>query len=192
MKNFHRDAHHGIFVRPSGRYAYAFTNAFLMIFDVDQDLVSTQLGNTTWPDSSFLPYAVDSNRDSIIAVFGYVLNSNNEHKPCLYLLSVLNSTFIVMDHTWAYSPSSSNAWQSLMASWNVDTFLVKNVLSVSIDNDGNQTSRICTFQFSMLFRTELFPSACADADESKWQTFSAMSHCKRANSFELLMSLITI
>ncbi|CAF4156516.1 unnamed protein product, partial [Rotaria magnacalcarata] len=82
---------------PMGQYAYAFAQSFLLLYNLETDNVSIQLGNLTWPDSSFLPRAVDINQDLLVVVLGYVGNSSSKFTPCAYLLSRSGSNWTVTD-----------------------------------------------------------------------------------------------
>jgi hypothetical protein len=123
--------------RPTGQFAYAFTKNFLVIYDLDLDTVSTQLGNSTWPDTSFLPYAVDVSRDLLFIVLGYVGDSSTNYTPCAYLLTIVNGTFTVLD-VWLYTPPSSTSWQASLTNWDADVYAAKYDMSVSINDAGDQ------------------------------------------------------
>jgi hypothetical protein len=123
--------------RPTGQFAYAFTKNFLLIYDLDNDIVSSQLGNVTWPDTSFLPHAVDISHDFLIVVLGYVGDSSTKYTPCAYLLNISNSTFNVLD-TWLYTPPTNTSWQASLTNWDADVYAPKYDMSVSINNIGNQ------------------------------------------------------
>ncbi|UJR17271.1 hypothetical protein I4U23_004166 [Adineta vaga] len=124
-------------ITPTGEYAYAFTNTFLIIYDLNRDMIATQLGNDTWPDTSFLPRAVDVNQDSLIVVFGYVGDSDSKYMPCAYLLNITNTFFTVMD-TWLYTPPTSSSWQASLTNWDADIYASKYDLSVSINDAGDK------------------------------------------------------
>ena len=126
-----------LFCRPTGQFAYAFAKTFLVVYDLNGDTVSTQLGNTTWPDTSFLPYAVDVSNDLLFVVLGYVGSSDTSYTPCAYLLNISNSTFNVLD-TWSYTPPSSTSWQASLTNWDADVYAAKYGISVSINNGGDQ------------------------------------------------------
>jgi hypothetical protein len=123
--------------RPTGKFAYAFTKTFLLVYDLNGDTVSTQLGNATWPDTSFLPYAVDVSRDLLFVVFGYIGDSSSKYTPCAYLLNISNSTFNVLD-TWSYTPPTNTSWQASLTNWNADVYAPKYDMSVSINDVGDQ------------------------------------------------------
>ena len=123
--------------RPTGQFAYAFTESFLLVHDLDREIVSTQFGNVTWPDTSFLPHAVDVSRDLYFVVVGYVGDSNSKYTPCANLLDISNSTFIVLD-TWLYTPPTSTAWQASLTNWDANVYAPKYDMSVSINHVGNQ------------------------------------------------------
>jgi hypothetical protein len=123
--------------RPTGRFAYAFSQSFLLIYDLDGDTVSNQFGNITWPDRSFLPYAIDVNDDFVLVVIGYVGDSNSKYTPCAYLLNISNSTFNVLD-SWFYTPPTNSSWQASLTNWDADVYAPKYDMSVSINDIGDE------------------------------------------------------
>jgi len=120
-----------------GNFAYAFTQSFLLSYNLETDNVSIQLGNLTWPDSSFLPRAVDVNQDLFIVVLGYVGHSSSKYTPCAYLLNISGLNLTVVD-TWIYTPSTSNSWQASLTNWDADTYSAKYDMSVSINDAESQ------------------------------------------------------
>jgi hypothetical protein len=94
------------------------------VYDLDQDIVSNQLGNITWPDTSFLPHAVDVSSDSLFVVLGYVGDSSTNYTPCAYLLNISNSIFNVLD-SWSYTPPTSTSWQARLTNWDADSYAPK-------------------------------------------------------------------
>jgi hypothetical protein len=106
------------------------------VYDLDEDTVSTQFGNITWPDTSFLPHAVDVSRHLNFVVVGYVGDSSSKYIPCAYLLNISNSSFNVLD-TWLYTPLATT-WQASLTNWNADVYAPQYDMSVSINNVGNQ------------------------------------------------------
>ena len=117
--------------------AYGFAKNFLIIYDLDMNDISIQLGNTTWPDPSFLPYAVDVSQDELLVVFGYAGVSDVHYTPCAYLLKVTNSTFQVLD-IWLYVAPSDASWQAALMNSDADIYSTKYTLSVSINSKKNQ------------------------------------------------------
>jgi hypothetical protein len=107
------------------------------VYDLDQDLVSTQLGNITWPDTSFLPHAVDISQGLFFVVVGYVGDSSTKYTPCAYLLSISNSTFNVLD-SWLYTPPTNTSWQESLTNWDADVYAAKYDMSVSMNDAGDQ------------------------------------------------------
>lgn len=122
---------------PKGDFAYGFSTDFLLIYDLNNDNVSTQLGRTTWPNASFLPHAVDVSQDLLFVIIGYVGDSSTEYTPCAYLLNITNSNFTVLD-TWLYTPPSNTSWQASLTNWDADVYAAKYDMSVSIDQNGSQ------------------------------------------------------
>ncbi len=123
--------------RPTGQFAYAFTQNFLLMYDLDTDTISTQFGNVIWPDTSFIPHAVDVSRDLHFVVVGYVGDSSTKYIPCAYLLNILNSSFNVLD-TWLYTPPTSTSWQASLTNWDANVYAPKYDMSVGINSVGNQ------------------------------------------------------
>jgi hypothetical protein len=123
--------------RPTGQFAYAFTKSFLIVYDLDENTVSNQLGNITWPDTSFLPHAVDVSRDLLFVVLGYVGNSSSKYTPYAYLLNISNSTFNILD-TWSYMPPTNTSWQASLTNWDADVYAAKYDMSVSMNDVGDQ------------------------------------------------------
>ena len=123
--------------RRTGQFAYAFTERFILTYNLDVDTVSTQFANITWPDTSFLPRAVDVSRDNLIVVVGYVGDSNTKYIPCAYLLNISNGTFNVLS-TWLYTPSSNTSWQASLTNWDANVYAQKYDMSVRVNDAGNQ------------------------------------------------------
>lgn len=109
----------------------------MIIYDLDADSISIQFGNLTWPDTSFLPHAVDVNNDTIFVVLGYAGNPNTQYTPCAYLLNISNSSLYVLD-TWSYKAPRNTSWQADITNWDADVYYAKYDMSVSMNNDQNQ------------------------------------------------------
>jgi hypothetical protein len=107
------------------------------VYNLDRDTVSAQLGNVTWPDTSFLPYAVDVSSDLLFVVLGYVGDPSSQYTPCAYLLNISKSTFNVLD-TWSYTPPTSTSWQAGLTNWDADVYAAKYDMSVSMNDVGDQ------------------------------------------------------
>ncbi len=122
---------------PTGQFAYGFTKNFLVVYDLDKDIVSIQLGNDTWPDPSFLPHAVDVSQDLLFVVIGYVGDSSTKYTPCAYLVNISNTTFNVLD-SWLYTPPTNTSWQASLTNWDADVYAAKYDMSVSMNNAGDQ------------------------------------------------------
>ncbi|CAF3345005.1 unnamed protein product [Rotaria socialis] len=120
-----------------GKFAYAFTQGFLLLYNLQTDNVSIQLGNLTWPDSSFLPHAADVSQNLFIVVLGYVGDSNSKYTPCAYLLKISGLNLSVHE-TWIYTPPTSTSWQASLTNWDADTYSAKYDMSVSINDAESQ------------------------------------------------------
>lgn len=118
----------------TGEFAYGFANGFLVIYDLDANNISIQLGNMTWPDPSFLPYAVDVSDNGSFVVLGYVGIPDVSYKPRAYLLEIIESNFIVLD-TWFYTAPSETSWQAALTNSDADIYSTKYVMSVSIHSE---------------------------------------------------------
>ena len=124
------------FCRPTGRFAYAFNNRLMITYDLRRDQIVTQNINSTWPDTSFIPYVADTTTDQLIVVSGYIGDQNSKYTPCTYLLTVSGSKLVVLD-TWLYTPPSNSSWQAGLTNWDADVYLPKYDMSVSIcDPEG--------------------------------------------------------
>ncbi|CAF3204696.1 unnamed protein product [Rotaria socialis] len=120
-----------------GKFAYAFTQGFLLLYNLQTDNVSIQLGNLTWPDSSFLPHAADVSQHLFIVVLGYVGDSSSKYTPCAYLLKISGLNLTVLE-TWIYTPPTSTSWQASLTNWNADTYSAQYDMSVSINDAESQ------------------------------------------------------
>ncbi|CAM4882296.1 unnamed protein product [Rotaria socialis] len=124
-------------VEPLGQYAYAFTQSFILLYNLETKNVSIQLGNLTWPDSSFLPRAVDINHDLFVVVLGYVGDENIGFTPCAYLMNRSGSNWTVTD-TWIYVPPTSTSWQASLTNWDANSYSPKYDLSVCFNDQQSQ------------------------------------------------------
>ncbi|CAF4010281.1 unnamed protein product, partial [Rotaria magnacalcarata] len=121
---------------PTGHFAYAFTQQFLLLYNLDTDSVSMQLGNITWPDTSFLPHAVDIS-DEFVVVLGFVGNPTTNYTPCAFLLNRSDSTLKVLDQ-WSYTPPTNRSWQASLTNIDADSYAAQYDMSVSINPTGDQ------------------------------------------------------
>ena len=120
-----------IICRPMGHFAYAFTQQFIVLYNLDMNRVSIQLGNATWNETSFLPHAVDIGQDYVV-VLGYVGDSSTTYVPWAYLLRRSNSTLQVLDQ-WVYTAPTNRSWQASLTNWNADSYSAQYDTSVSIN-----------------------------------------------------------
>ncbi|CAF1304108.1 unnamed protein product [Adineta steineri] len=124
-------------ISSTGEFAYGFTNSFLIIYDLDGNNISSQYGNVTWRDPSFLPRAVDMNKDLLFVIIGYIGDPNIKYSPCSYLINLVNSTIFNILDEWIYSPSSTS-WQSSLTNFDAYIYSSKYDMSISFNNDGNE------------------------------------------------------
>ncbi|CAF1044612.1 unnamed protein product [Adineta steineri] len=124
-------------ISSTGEFAYGFTNTFLIIYDLNGDNISSQYGNVTWPDPSFLPRAVDVNEDLLFVIIGYIGDPNIKYSPCAYLINLVNSTIFNILDEWMYSPSSTS-WQSSLTNFDAYIYSTKYDMSISFNNEGNE------------------------------------------------------
>ncbi|CAF3757475.1 unnamed protein product [Rotaria sp. Silwood1] len=96
-------------------------------------------GNLTWPNSSFMPHAVDiSNNFGIIA--GFIQNDPQgrvKYSPIIYLLNFNSSNHppIVVDQ---YIPiATPSTWQDLLTYSDVNIYSAKYDMSISINSRGD-------------------------------------------------------
>ena len=122
---------------PTDQFAYGFTKSFLITYDLDRDIVSTQLGKVTRPDPSFLSHAVDVTQDLFFVVIGYVGDPSTKYTPCTYLLNYSNAMFNVLE-SWLYTPTTNTSWQARMTNWDADVYAPQYDMSVSINTAGNK------------------------------------------------------
>ncbi|CAF3753530.1 unnamed protein product [Rotaria sp. Silwood1] len=92
-----------------------------------------------WPNSSFMPHAVDiSNNFGVIV--GFIQNDPQkrvQYSPIIYLLNFLPSNRhpIVVNH---YIPfATSGTWQDLLSNSDADTYSAKYDMSISINRYGD-------------------------------------------------------
>ncbi|CAF3410284.1 unnamed protein product [Rotaria sp. Silwood1] len=138
--NYEHQDYYVIGVEPQGRFAYGFSNQFVFIFDsANGSTLESWNGNLTWPNSSFMPHAVDiSNNFGIIA--GFIQNDSHErvkYSPIIYLLNFNSSNRhpIVVDQ---YIPiASSGTWQDLLSYSDANIYSAKYDMSISINSLGD-------------------------------------------------------
>ena len=128
---------------PLGVFAYGFSNEFISVFDSrNTSHLNTWSGNATWPQSSFLPHAVDiSGQFGVIA--GFIKNTPNataKYVPMIYLINFNSSATLhhqvkVVDQ---YQPfPTPGSWQDLLKNEDANIYSAKYDMSVSIDDQGN-------------------------------------------------------
>ncbi|CAF4864936.1 unnamed protein product [Rotaria sp. Silwood1] len=138
--NYEHQEHYVIGVEPQDRFAYGFSNQFVFIFDsVNGSTLESWNGNLTWPNSSFMPHAVDiSNNFGIIA--GFIQNDPQgrvKYSPIIYLLNFNSSNHhpIVVDQ---YIPiATPSTWQDLLTYLDVNIYSAKYDMSISINSRGD-------------------------------------------------------
>ena len=127
-------------VDPLGSRAYGFSNLFLFVFDGrNTATVDSWNGNATWPDSTFMPHAVDI-ADNFAVIAGFVrspANATTRFHPLIYLINFNASD----KHPYVvgqYKPIPTNGtWQDLLTNDDANLYSAKYDLSVSIDDQGN-------------------------------------------------------
>ncbi|CAF4197279.1 unnamed protein product [Rotaria magnacalcarata] len=95
-----------------------------------------QLGNITWPNTSFLPHAVDIS-DEFVVVLGFVGDPMTNYTPCAFLLNRSDSTLKVLDQ-WSYTPPTNRSWQASLTNIDADSYAAQYDMSVSINPTGDQ------------------------------------------------------
>jgi hypothetical protein len=120
-------------VDPRGEVAYGFTSHFAFSYDLETHNVTYLSG---WPIQSFLPRAVDVNRDDIAVIAGFVGHAGNSYKPLVYEMQMNISSLTVID-TWAYTPANSS-WQATALNRGAANFTTEYVMSVAIHANTSQ------------------------------------------------------
>ncbi len=140
LSNYDHQEYYILGVDPTGFLAYGFTNQFVFVFDsTNTNNFNIWNGSLTWPDSTFLPHAVDiSDRFGVIAGFTY--NGDNatvKYSPMIYLINFNSSNHyhpIVVDK---YKPiATPDTWQDLLTNEDAGVYSAKYDMSVSIDPQG--------------------------------------------------------
>ena len=140
LYNYGHQEYYIIGADPEGLFAYGFTNEFLFVFN-SQNPSSLDLwnGNITWPNTSFIPHAVDI-IDTFGVIAGFVLNTPNattKYVPMVYLIEFNSSNHhpVVVDQ---YQPiPTPGTWQDLLTNTDADVYSAKYDMSVSINDEGS-------------------------------------------------------
>ncbi|CAF1565342.1 unnamed protein product [Adineta ricciae] len=131
-------------VHPLGTRAFAFSNEYVAVFDTANasSSIDTNIwdGNLTWPDSTFIPHAVDLS-DSFGVVAGFIRkrrDSRAKYIPMIYLLQFNSSEAYYHPYTVdLYKPvARTGTWQDLLTYDDVNVYSAKYDMSVSINEDG--------------------------------------------------------
>ncbi|CAF1203378.1 unnamed protein product [Rotaria sordida] len=138
--NYEHQEHYIFGIEPQDRFAYGFSNQFLFVFDsVNDSTLESWNGNLTWPNSSFMPYAVDIS-DNFGVIAGFIQNDPQErvkYSPIIYLLNFNSSNHhpIVVDQ---YIPIATlDTWQDLLTYSDANVYSAKYDMSISINNRGD-------------------------------------------------------
>ena len=153
---------------PLGVFAYGFSNEFISVFDSrNTSHLNTWSGNATWPQSSFLPHAVDiSGQFGVIA--GFIKNTPNataKYVPMIYLINFNSSATLhhqvkVVDQ---YQPfPTPGSWQDLLKNEDANIYSAKYDMSVSIDDQGQCVSWHAVHQSSVLILSQRYQSHSFD------------------------------
>ena len=138
--NYEHQEYYILGVEPKSRFAYGFSNKFICIFDSENTSAFTSWnGNLTWPDSSFIPHAIDISGNFGI-ITGFIRNpidSTAIYIPIIYLInfnSSNNRPFIIDQ----YQPNATvGTWQDMLTNSNADIYTAQYDMSVSINEYGN-------------------------------------------------------
>ena len=151
-------------VEPYGKFAFGFSNAFILVYDLNYFKLKSWLANLTWPNSTFLPLAVDVT-DNFAAVAGFTQEINS-FTPTVYLItynsSALNETFFNSASLNLSSDSQLNSNEFanfvVVANWSSDHSLVNPLMKISVsinDNDGHILAGIPSDNIVHLFVANL-------------------------------------
>ncbi|CAF1118135.1 unnamed protein product [Adineta ricciae] len=127
-------------VEPSGRYVYGFSNEFIFLFDSrNTSRIDIWNASITWPDTSFIPHAVDIHQ-SFGVISGFInegRNSTVKYSPMIYLINYnqSNNCPIVVNQ---YKPvATPGTWQDLLTNADANYYSAKYDMSVSINDYGD-------------------------------------------------------
>ncbi|UJR28926.1 hypothetical protein I4U23_010145 [Adineta vaga] len=131
-------------VHPQGIRAYVFTNRYVAVFhavNTSSTNLNTWDGQTTWPDESFIPHAVDLS-DHFGVIAGFIQNNANatvKYSPMIYLIRFNSSDEHYRPYVaHEYQPiATPGTWQDLLTNADADVYSAKYDMSVSIDEKGN-------------------------------------------------------
>jgi hypothetical protein len=139
FSNYEHQEYYILGIQPSGFRTYGFSNRFVFIFDTRKSpSFNIWNGDVTWPDSTFIPHAVDI-RSTFGVVAGFIRNSDNVtalYSPIIYLFNFNASDgrpFIIDQYKPMPTP---NTWQDLLTNADANLYSAKYDMSISIDTDG--------------------------------------------------------
>ena len=132
--------HYILAARKDGKRVYGFTNRFLFMFDSENpSIIDTWDGNLTWPNSSFLPYAVDV-ADGFAVIAGFVRNSPSHrvhYRPVIYLMNLNTSTGRPEVVNINQPEPTPGTWQDLLTNSDANIYSAKYDMSVAINDTGS-------------------------------------------------------
>ncbi|CAF1544380.1 unnamed protein product, partial [Didymodactylos carnosus] len=121
----------------TGSTAFCFSNLFSCTFNTSPNSLNVWPGNISWPNTTFMPHAVDYHQ-SYGVIVGFVDNGRNSRvkfKPIVYLFAVNISAAPSVSAVWQYSVNGT--WQSGQTNVGADVFAAKYSMSVKL-NDARQ------------------------------------------------------
>ncbi|CAF0757453.1 unnamed protein product [Adineta steineri] len=132
-------------VEPYGKFAFGFSNAFILVYDLNYLKLLSWPASLTWPNSTFLPLAVDVT-SSFAAVAGFTYGTDS-FTPTVYLITYkLYALGEALFNSASFNCSSDGqlclrdaASLVVAAKWSSEKSLVNPLMKMSLsvnDNDG--------------------------------------------------------
>ena len=122
-----------------GRFIYGFSTSFIYIYDSENNtIIHLWNANLTYPDSTFMPHAVEFS-DSFGIIAGFIanpLNTVSKYVPMIYLIN-FNSTNrfpLIVDRN--QPNATADTWQDLLTNSDANTYSAKYDMSISINKQG--------------------------------------------------------
>ncbi|CAF2489546.1 unnamed protein product [Rotaria sp. Silwood2] len=140
FSNYQHQEYYILGVEPNGYFTYGFSNEFIFIFDSrNTSVLEIWNGNLTWPDTTFIPHAVDiSEHFGVISGFIYNgIHSAVNYSPMIYLINFNSSNKhpIVVNQ---YKPiANPGTWQDLLPNADANLYSAKYDMSISINEYGD-------------------------------------------------------
>ena len=125
---------------PRSSVVFGFSKEFVFRFDSrNTSRFDVWNSNLTWPDRSFLPYAVNV-QEHFGVIVGFVKDTNDssvKYIPIVYLLNLnpFNGHPIVVDR---YEPGTNRGtWQALLTNADANVYSAKYAMSIDVNRQGD-------------------------------------------------------